>query len=255
MKTLYNLNHFVVCVKYKTFVCDLCKTSHQAISHRVKSLTMSAWTMEEVNELSDENGGGNDAARHIWLSGAPNYGQRKQTIFISLCYLIFIIITYKIQGYSNGSRPKDGDRIEVYKKFIEDCYERGMFKSTIPYQPKLKNSQQQSTSNKEVSNQNTGSSKPAPVSNGSLSTKFNIPVTHVQPTVGVPTQSLIETSLIDFGDSFPSNNTTTATVSESAADFGSFQSAFPVTSSNITTTHKSNHVSSFYFIIFLISSY
>ena len=29
-----------VCVKYKTFVCDLCKTSHQAISHRVKSLTM-----------------------------------------------------------------------------------------------------------------------------------------------------------------------------------------------------------------------
>ena len=31
-----------VCVKYKTFICDMYKTSHQAISHRVKSISMSA---------------------------------------------------------------------------------------------------------------------------------------------------------------------------------------------------------------------
>lgn len=66
-----------VCVKFKTFVCDLCKTSHQAISHRVKSITMSTWTLDEVNELSDECCGGNDAARFTWLRNAPTVGGRK----------------------------------------------------------------------------------------------------------------------------------------------------------------------------------
>ena len=48
-----------VCVKFKTFICDLCKTSHQAISHRVKSFSMSTWTMDEVLDLSIERHGGN----------------------------------------------------------------------------------------------------------------------------------------------------------------------------------------------------
>jgi hypothetical protein len=63
-----------VCVKFNSFVCDMCKTSHQAISHRVKSITMSTWTMDEVRALEDENGGGNDACRHVWLANAPNCG-------------------------------------------------------------------------------------------------------------------------------------------------------------------------------------
>ena len=65
-----------VCVKFKTFVCDHCKSSHQAISHRCKSVTMSTWTMEEVQELSTQRGGGNLAASHTWLLHAPNYGER-----------------------------------------------------------------------------------------------------------------------------------------------------------------------------------
>ena len=65
-----------VCVKFKTFVCDNCKSSHQAISHRCKSVTMSTWTMEEVQELSTQRGGGNLAASHTWLLHAPNYGER-----------------------------------------------------------------------------------------------------------------------------------------------------------------------------------
>jgi hypothetical protein len=39
-------------VKYSTFVCDMCKTSHQAISHRCKSVSMSTWTLAEVNALT-----------------------------------------------------------------------------------------------------------------------------------------------------------------------------------------------------------
>jgi len=67
-----------ICVKFKTFVCDLCKTSHQAISHRVKSVSMSTWTMEEVLDLTKKRLGGNQVARHVWLSKAPTYGGRYQ---------------------------------------------------------------------------------------------------------------------------------------------------------------------------------
>jgi hypothetical protein len=101
-----------VCIKFKTFVCNDCKSSHQAISHRCKSITMSDWSVAEVESLMDENGGGNLACRHIWLGGAPPPGGR----------------------YATGSRPKDGDRIDVFKKFILDAYEHGKFKLSEPYQ-------------------------------------------------------------------------------------------------------------------------
>lgn len=102
-----------VCVKFKTFVCDLCKTSHQAVSHRVKSISMSTWTVEEVNELTSERNGGNDAARHHWLGNAPSIGGK----------------------YPGGSRPKAGDRIEIFKQFVIDCYEHGNFINNEPYHP------------------------------------------------------------------------------------------------------------------------
>jgi Putative GTPase activating protein for Arf len=100
-----------VCVKFKTFVCDLCKTSHQAISHRVKSFSMSTWTMEEVMELTSEQNGGNQVALHVWLGNAPGFGER----------------------YPGGFRPKEGDKVETFKQFITDCYERGKFKSSTPF--------------------------------------------------------------------------------------------------------------------------
>lgn len=91
-----------VCIKFRTFVCDLCKTSHQAISHRVKSVTMSTWSYDEVCNIRD---GGNSVALKTWLAKAPAYGQR----------------------YNGGTRPKSGDKIDVYKKFISDCYDKEMF--------------------------------------------------------------------------------------------------------------------------------
>ena len=97
-----------VCVKYKTFICDLCKTSHQAISHRVKSVSTSNWSMEEVQELMPEKGGGNEAARRTFLANAPEVGGK----------------------YQGGSRPKEGDKIEIYKQFVLDAYEYGKFKGS-----------------------------------------------------------------------------------------------------------------------------
>jgi len=84
-----------VCIKYFTFVCNNCKSSHQAISHRCKSLTMSSWTDAEVAELERK---GNDYARRTWLKNAPPIGQ--------------------------GGRPKEGDHIDVFKRFVVDAYER-----------------------------------------------------------------------------------------------------------------------------------
>lgn len=75
-----------VCMLSLTFVCNYCKSSHQAISHRCKSLTMSAWTDGEVLQLKTN---GNDRARETWLANAPPVGQ--------------------------GGRPKEGDPIEKFK--------------------------------------------------------------------------------------------------------------------------------------------
>ena len=43
-------------------------SAHQAYSHRVKSLAMSHWTLEEVEALRKRNGGGNEVARAKWFA-------------------------------------------------------------------------------------------------------------------------------------------------------------------------------------------
>lgn len=171
-KTCPNCGHYNefgygnVCVKFKTFVCDLCKTSHQAISHRVKSITMSAWTFEEVSELGDESGGGNDCARHVWLGNAPPVGA----------------------SYGGGRRPKDGDKIEVYKNFIIDCYEHQKFKATTPYQSGKQSSKTSVTEAKTaVSTKSQGPVAAVPVLTTSL---IDFMSDASPPVAAAPTQSL-----------------------------------------------------------------
>jgi hypothetical protein len=102
-----------ICVKYQTFVCNDCKSSHQAISHRCKSVSMSTWTIDEVLDLTTPRGGGNEVALRTWLANAPPIGGR----------------------YDGGYRPKTGDKIEVFKQFIVDCYEKRMFYGNIQSAP------------------------------------------------------------------------------------------------------------------------
>ncbi|KAL7477726.1 hypothetical protein ACHAW6_003519 [Cyclotella cf. meneghiniana] len=83
-----------VCIKYLTFVCNACKSSHQAVSHRCKSLTMSTWDHGEVLQLKTH---GNEYARRVWLGNAPAVG--------------------------TGGRPKEGDDINVFKRFVVEAYE------------------------------------------------------------------------------------------------------------------------------------
>ncbi|KAL7470049.1 hypothetical protein ACHAXS_010293 [Conticribra weissflogii] len=84
-----------ICIKYHTFVCNACKSSHQAVSHRCKSLTMSSWDHGEVLALQTK---GNDYARRVWLAYAPEVGA--------------------------GGRPREGDDIGVFKRFVVEVYEK-----------------------------------------------------------------------------------------------------------------------------------
>jgi len=87
-----------ICVKFKTFVCNHCKSSHQAYSHRVKSVTMSTWTTEEVEVLRKKNGGGNEVAKAKWFSSCSEKDLER-------------------------FRPKPGDHLDKYKQFIVMVYE------------------------------------------------------------------------------------------------------------------------------------
>lgn len=82
-----------VCMVYKTFVCNNCKSAHQSFSHRTKSVDMSVWKMDEVKTLDERNGGGNRAAQKTWLANVPE-----------------------------SERPSSESSLEVYKKFIERAY-------------------------------------------------------------------------------------------------------------------------------------
>eukprot|EP00546_Thalassionema_frauenfeldii_P002797 CAMPEP_0178938612 /NCGR_PEP_ID=MMETSP0786-20121207/26428_1 /TAXON_ID=186022 /ORGANISM="Thalassionema frauenfeldii, Strain CCMP 1798" /LENGTH=454 /DNA_ID=CAMNT_0020617351 /DNA_START=177 /DNA_END=1541 /DNA_ORIENTATION=+ len=72
-----------ICIKFHTFVCNECKSSHQA-----------TWTDAEVQELERK---GNDYCRRTWLKNAPAEG--------------------------TGGRPKPGSDISCYKRFVIDAYE------------------------------------------------------------------------------------------------------------------------------------
>ncbi|GBG34746.1 Arf-GAP domain and FG repeat-containing protein 1 [Hondaea fermentalgiana] len=97
-KAQSRLGFGAICVKYGTFVCNYCKSSHQAYSHRVKSATMSTWTMPEVEALRKRNGGGNECARAIWYAKwTPKDEER---------YM-----------------PREGDKIDRWKELIVMVYE------------------------------------------------------------------------------------------------------------------------------------
>ncbi|RHY27904.1 hypothetical protein DYB32_007176 [Aphanomyces invadans] len=92
--TVAKFGHGNICEKFKTFVCNHCKSAHQSYSHRVK---------EDVDALKEENGGGNAAARRTWLA------------------------TWE-DGRSMR-KPLETDHLDVFKKFINAVYNDKAFYS------------------------------------------------------------------------------------------------------------------------------
>ena len=52
-----------VCTKFGTFVCDGCKSAHQGISHRCKTIGQATFTAEDIALMRK----GNDFAEKSWL--------------------------------------------------------------------------------------------------------------------------------------------------------------------------------------------
>lgn len=64
-----------VSVKFGTFVCSYCKAGHQAFSHRIKSVGMSTFTVDEVVMARTL---GNKHARAVWLGKLRSKDLRRQ---------------------------------------------------------------------------------------------------------------------------------------------------------------------------------
>lgn len=92
-----------VCVPYKSFVCDICKSAHQSYSHRVKNTLMSTFTMDEVKTLQFEKGGGNLHCRAKWYANLTD------------------------EEYES-MRPGENASLATVKKWINKVYEKEAFK-------------------------------------------------------------------------------------------------------------------------------
>lgn len=209
-----------VCAKFNTFICDLCKTSHQAISHRVKSSSMSTWTIEEVMALSTDQNGGNEVALHVWLANAPPVGGK----------------------YPGGTRPKEGDKVEIFKQFITDCYEHKKFKASTPFSSSTPQPQSEQQNRPKVavleSKSNSSRQVTSSQSHSSIASTNNQPKSIVTPVQEVdllafdsPAEQLSFST--DFGE-FECGNSN---------DFGAFKSE-PLTHSP-TPTESSNSLLNF----------
>ncbi|KAJ0078469.1 hypothetical protein Patl1_23573 [Pistacia atlantica] len=62
-----------VCTNFWTFVCMTCSGIHREFTHRVKSVSMSKFSLQEVEALQN---GGNQRAREIYLKNWDPQRQR-----------------------------------------------------------------------------------------------------------------------------------------------------------------------------------
>jgi Putative GTPase activating protein for Arf len=212
-------------MKFLTFVCNECKSSHQAISHRCKSLTMSAWTDDEVAQL--ERVGGNDMARATWLATAPPPGQQ-------------------------GRPSADGtSSIDTYKAFIVNVYERKLY-----YRERSNNDN--GATNHATRTAAAPASTPAALIAATTTTAppprravvvvadlldFGAPVPAL--AVAAPSQSATAGGMDLFGDFGSATTTTTTTASISGAPAAAVFDPFGTASAATSTNQASSTFSAF----------
>ena len=211
-----------ICIKYFTFVCNNCKSSHQAISHRCKSLTMSSWTDQEVAELQMK---GNDYARRTWLKNAPPIG-------------------------TNG-RPKEGDHVDVFKRFVVDVYERKRYygedegaaasmsttsSTTPPTHVATALPLSSARGNNRVTSASRVPVRAAPVVQNRASLP---PVSYAHRPTPTPPSAAPVADLLDF-TSMPSTATTTTQPAANNSSNTTFQANFDIFAPATTTSASTN---------------
>ncbi|KAK9715866.1 hypothetical protein RND81_06G195100 [Saponaria officinalis] len=107
-----------VCSNFWTFVCMICSGIHREFTHRVKSVSMSKFTSQEVEALQN---GGNQRARETYLKDWDLQRQRLPNISDVDKVREFIKAVYVDRKYAGGAKsekpPKDS---ETEKNAVDD---------------------------------------------------------------------------------------------------------------------------------------
>ena len=159
---------------------------------------MSSWTDAEVAELQAK---GNDYARRTWLKNAPPIGQ--------------------------GGRPKEGDHVDVFKRFVVDVYERRRYYGEDSGAPPAPAPQQVAVA--------------VPVSKLASSVSFAVappqrrappPMAAPKPPAPAPVASAAD--LLDFSSSTLAPQAAAANTNMFQANFDAFASSTPATAPSST---------------------
>jgi hypothetical protein len=108
-----------VCIDYHTFVCTECSGIHRELEHKVKSISMSNWSQDDIDAL--EFSGGNVRDREVFLATFddgqfvhPSSSDRESLReFIRLKY---IVKKWSITGPQRSSPPKSESKSSKKKK-------------------------------------------------------------------------------------------------------------------------------------------
>lgn len=91
-----------VCTNFWTFICMICSGIHREFTHRVKSVSMSKFTSQEVEALQN---GGNQRAREIFLKDWDVQRQRLPNSSNVDKVREFIKAVYVDRKYAGGNKP------------------------------------------------------------------------------------------------------------------------------------------------------
>lgn len=96
-----------VCTNFWTFICMICSGIHREFTHRVKSVSMSKFTSQEVEALQN---GGNQRAREIFLKDWDLQGRRMPNSSNVDRVREFIKAVYVDRKYAGGNKSEKPPR-------------------------------------------------------------------------------------------------------------------------------------------------
>ncbi|CAK7341645.1 unnamed protein product [Dovyalis caffra] len=123
-----------VCTNFWTFICTTCSGIHREFTHRVKSVSMSKFTSQEVEALQN---GGNQRAREIYLKDWDQQSQRLPDNSKVDKVREFIKDVYVNKKYAGGKTsdkpPRDLQRIRSHEDETRRASSYHSYSQSPPY--------------------------------------------------------------------------------------------------------------------------
>lgn len=123
-----------VCTNFWTFVCMICSGIHREFTHRVKSVSMSKFTSQEVEALQN---GGNQRAKEMYLKDWDLHRQRQPNSSDVDKIREFIKAVYINRKYAGGHNSEKSPRDMLVQRNVGDETRRASsyhsFSQSPPY--------------------------------------------------------------------------------------------------------------------------